>query len=114
MAVVNADRTMPRPAGWALVAVMALTVLSTTPCLVCRLLCCEVLPYSRLAGGRDVVGGYELPQAAIQEEDGVLVLTEDTIAEALNEFGPLLVEFYAPVRCWPERVPFWPATTLAS
>ncbi|CAE7853162.1 P4HB, partial [Symbiodinium microadriaticum] len=37
----------------------------------------------------------------IEEEDDVLVLTSDNFQEALDQYDPLLVEFYAPVRCCP-------------
>lgn len=32
------------------------------------------------------------------EEDGVLVLTQDTFEDAMQEYGSILLEFYAPVR----------------
>ena len=34
----------------------------------------------------------------IEEEDDVLVLTNDNFDEAIKQHDPLLVEFYAPVR----------------
>lgn len=37
-------------------------------------------------------------QQEIDVEDGVLVLTDDNFQTALDLYGPLLVEFYAPVR----------------
>lgn len=39
------------------------------------------------------------------EEDGVVVLNDSTFDSAIEEFGSLLVEFYAPV-CPPPASPF--------
>lgn len=39
-------------------------------------------------------------QLDLEEEDGVLVLTDDTFDAAIKEYDPLLVEFYAPWYVW--------------
>ena len=31
-----------------------------------------------------------------EDDDGILVLTDDTFDDAIKEYDPLLVEFYAP------------------
>jgi protein disulfide-isomerase A1 len=39
---------------------------------------------------------YVIVKAVIEEENGVIILTEDNFDEAIDTFHPLIVEFYAP------------------